>query len=269
MPPYAHRRTRQVTQPTAAFMEDYLTKATALFPPREYLCLPNLSSTQRFVAYKGRIVSTRFDASDLTDVERKRLLKAFLRCELTCKISYAQDLEQLLWDEDALYRYRGRKFRPSEHEAIKCVYRYMESLYGAMFAHCSDSWLPDIPTDSLSSRNTGLLYPDTLYFNANIYASDMGWQDYVGSISEMLAYFGFGLITALLRSATAGKHGRDYLKRWFMDLHKTRTRGYLLSYPSSQNPDHSLEGTKEEHYRDGPGMYRMLYDRISKSFPLY
>ncbi|RSL38834.1 hypothetical protein CEP51_016876, partial [Fusarium floridanum] len=60
------------------FIEDYLTKATAIFPPREYLCLPALSSSRTQLMFKDQEVSPRFDATELTDEERKRLLRAFL-----------------------------------------------------------------------------------------------------------------------------------------------------------------------------------------------
>ncbi|KAM5346300.1 hypothetical protein ACJ41O_009305 [Fusarium nematophilum] len=153
------------------FIEDYLTKATAIFPPREYLCLPDLSPTRSELMFKGRPVNTRFDAGDLTEPERKRLLRAFLRYECFCKMHYTGIKHGDSWDEKPLYRYGPKEFHESECEAIQCVFTYVESLYGAMFAQCSDSWLPDIPASSLCSDatgllRTGLLHPDNLYVNA-------------------------------------------------------------------------------------------------------
>lgn len=46
------------------FIEDYLTKDTAVFPPREYLCLP--SRTEHHLMLKGRAVCSRFNAANLT-----------------------------------------------------------------------------------------------------------------------------------------------------------------------------------------------------------
>lgn len=73
------------------FIEDYLTKATATYPPREYLCLPHLSSNQ--LVFKDQTVCLRFDAVVLTTQERRRILKAFLRYELICKLYHLQKNE--------------------------------------------------------------------------------------------------------------------------------------------------------------------------------
>lgn len=35
------------------FVEDYITKAAATFPPREYICLPQPSHNQSFLIFKG------------------------------------------------------------------------------------------------------------------------------------------------------------------------------------------------------------------------
>ncbi|KAL6416091.1 hypothetical protein AUP68_00303 [Ilyonectria robusta] len=183
------------------FIEDYLTKATAIFPPRQYLCLPDLSSTQGHLMFKNETVCPRFDAAHLTTQERRRLLRAFLRHELICKTSSPK------LDSGPLLRYGGKKFHHSELEAIGCVHEYLKSLYGAIVAQCGDFWLPDIPEGTLSARGTGLLYPDNLYVDAEVYASDMRSR-----VSSWCACSGFDLVTSLIRTATSGGHGRDRLK---------------------------------------------------------
>lgn len=192
------------------FIEDYLTKATAIFPPRQYLCLPNLSSTQGHLMFKNETVCPRFDAAHLTNQERRRLLRAFLRHELICKISFPTINIQSYLDLRPLLRYGGRTFHHSELEAIECVRTYLMSLYGAIFAQCGDFWLPDIPEGTLSAGGTGLLYPDNLYVDDGLYSFDMRSR-----VSSFRACFGLDLVTSLIRCATSGGHGRDRLKFWF------------------------------------------------------
>lgn len=64
------------------FIEDYLTKATATDPSREYSGLSPLSLHSRYLTYRGHLLCPRFSAADLTDAERQRLFRAFLRYEL-------------------------------------------------------------------------------------------------------------------------------------------------------------------------------------------
>lgn len=254
------------------FIEDYLTKATALFPPREYLCLPDLLSIKRNLVFKGRIVTTRFDAANLTDSERKRLLRAFLRFELICKICQYRNSHggnRRLWNCESLYKCRGQKFQASEREALGCVYGYLESLYGAMFAQYSDSWLPDIPVGSLSSHLTGLLYPDNIHVDASTYAFDIGLK--TRCISLELASFGFDLATACLRSATERS---DRLKRLFKYCDKINSCDFpfrRLYLGGGQYIERDPKHIKDiQHYQEeSPGMSRGLYRRISNSSPLH
>ncbi|RMJ08468.1 hypothetical protein CDV36_011917 [Fusarium kuroshium] len=246
------------------FIEDYLTKATAIFPPREYLCLPALSSSRTQLMFKDQEVSPRFDATELTDEERKRLLRAFLRYELICSMFNCRTSWDITWDRVRLYKYAGRKFRPSEREAIRCVHQYLTSLYAAMFAQCSDSWLPDTPVGSLSSHTTGLLYPDTLYIDTNAYASDMGLQGEEISLSNYMAGFGFDLATALIRHAIAGRHGRGHLEHWLRDLFRNGDNAFPPCIPPN---NYLYLGSENEDGNDvrcteDSGMYNLLHKQL-------
>ncbi|KPM35937.1 hypothetical protein AK830_g10645 [Neonectria ditissima] len=234
------------------FIEDYLTKATAVFPPREYLCLPDLSSTQGHLMFKNKMVSPRFNAVHLMNQERRRLFRAFLRHELICKVSHRRSHLEPRLDWGLLQKYKGQAFRHSEREAIECVHEYLVSLYGAMCAQCGDSWLPDIPHGTLSSHDTGLLYPDNLYVDADHYACDIG-----SCVSSSLACFGFDLATILIRSATSGQHGRDGLKSWFRDP-STDGCSELEWRAGSLFPDPIFSGTKDMLRQEGSGMFRSL-----------
>ncbi|KAM5354084.1 hypothetical protein ACJ41O_000734 [Fusarium nematophilum] len=99
------------------FMEDYITKATSVFPPR-------------------------VDA--LSGAERRRLLKAFLKYELLCKIyQMTQRVRPPTPHDDLFAAVFGN--RAWEREAIRCVNGYVRDLYEEVFARLADSWLPDVP----------------------------------------------------------------------------------------------------------------------------
>lgn len=258
------------------FVEDYLTKATAAFPPRDYLCIPELSSTRNQLTFLGRPITTRFDSSNLTDSERKRILRAFLRFELLCKVGYTREYPtEFDLDVEQLGKYGGRCFRPSDQEAIRCVQKYVESLYGAMFAHCRGSWLPEI-AESSPPVVPGLLYPDDVYVNAGLYARDMGLQDHCAEFLADLVKSGFDLVTVLLRSATGGRRKQDALQQWFSAVHKSVWNDDPLhvfeaaGLSLNAGPGRDGGGSPiDDQDLDGPGMYRMLYSRIADSFPLH
>lgn len=177
------------------FIEDYLTKATAIYPPRQLLCLPDLSLHGRQI-FRDQEISLRFDAADLNCSERKRLFRAFLRHEIMCKIQRRLGVHTSLSHAEI-----DRKMRPSEQEAIHCVHSYLKSLYGAIFAQCGYSWLPDIPSDSLPSRTTTrLLFPDCFYVDADLYASEV--IKYFGRYHQTscrFACYGLDLATMFIR----------------------------------------------------------------------
>ncbi|KAK6835938.1 hypothetical protein PG987_006433 [Apiospora arundinis] len=265
------------------FIEDYITKATAPYPPREYTCLPTLSQTQTWLTFQGQPVSPRFDASELTGPERTRLLKAFLRHHLISLVHQAQAWEYDQGYPEELYQYGSQKFQSFEQEALFCVRAYLKSLYGAIFAQCGDSWCPESPQDSTSPHPHGLLYPDNLYMNPNLYASDFSCQPAYRSITSKLAVFGFDLIWSLLRSTMAGRQGRDRAINWFNDTfprsdrtgnHRAPVRWYTNIdwrdwcdlYPGKYMASHT--NLNEENHEKNPGMYRILYPRVSNVFTL-
>ncbi|KZL69074.1 hypothetical protein CI238_03098 [Colletotrichum incanum] len=237
------------------FIEDYLTKATAVFPPREYLCLSSQIEPQ--LRFKGRAVSSRFNAANLTGLERKRLLRAFLRYQLNSLMD--DDIQQLY--KEALYQYSGQEFQQWDLQAILCVGEYLETLYGAMFAQCSDSWLPEVILGSTSSHPPGLLYPDSLCVDPMAYAYDMGCKR---RLASALSDYGFDLVTILLRSARAGQPGRDRLKKWFKDFRPRNDFRWRDSHYLKRGYD-SL-GAVKEGSQNGPGMYQILHSRIIPNY---
>ncbi|KAK1997179.1 hypothetical protein LX36DRAFT_83913 [Colletotrichum falcatum] len=243
------------------FIEDYLTKATAAFPPREYLCLH--SRTQ--LIFKCQRVSHKFNAANLTVSEKKRLLRAFMRYQLYSLVSQVKDKKAKKIMQKALC---SQELHPWDKEAILCVHTYLVSLYGAMAAQCSsDTWLPEHVSKSTVPRPPGLLYPDSLYFDADIYASSLTCS----CKTSGLASLGFDLATVFLRSATAGQPSWDHLGKWFKEAYRNTRRSAVLSiwgnhqplYLESLDQNHSDFGAKEEYFQRGPGMYQILHPRLT------
>lgn len=187
-------------------VEDYITKATASFPPREYLCLPHVQQplTEGHLMFRGVKVTPRFNSANLTSLERKRVIKAFLLYELFCKVSNAPHASSLV------RQYREVSY--VEYEALGCVHNYIRSLYGAMFAQCNDGWLPSTSTGA--PLGPGLLFPDTFYFDANSYSTNI---DMFGNIPryDMGASFsstGLDYLTIFLGYDLANPDEREALK---------------------------------------------------------
>ncbi|KAI1123315.1 hypothetical protein F5Y10DRAFT_286310 [Nemania abortiva] len=167
------------------FIEDYLTKATAVDPSREYFCLSPLSPDSQYLRYMGHPLCPRFSAAALTSPERQRLFRAFLRYELLCKMFCSDHLGDGSWylKLSSLWKYKGRAFQQVEAEAIKCVQSYVESLHKAILIQCES--------------------------HDEFFMSDL---------LSGFSCFGFDLATVLLQAATAGKQGRDHVQMWFHDV---------------------------------------------------
>ncbi|EXL45406.1 hypothetical protein FOCG_12798 [Fusarium oxysporum f. sp. radicis-lycopersici 26381] len=138
------------------FVEDYITKATATVPPGEYICLPQPSHNHSFLVFKGQKVTKRFDSIQLAEAERKRFLRAFLRVEL---LSLVQRAINLNYPNTSLIEKIIIKIKRRSTEAPRCAWAYVSTLYGAIFAHCANAWLPA----AHEPAETGLLFPDSLF----------------------------------------------------------------------------------------------------------
>ncbi|KAM0548191.1 hypothetical protein ACHAPJ_009989 [Fusarium lateritium] len=231
-------------------IEDYITKATASFPPREYLCLPQIQqpSTEGHLMFKGVKVTPRFNSANLTFLERKRFVKAFLVYELLCKTSNViHGPSNLPW----------RKVSNAEYEAVGCVHNYVCSLYGAIFAQCSDAWLPGTSTGA--SLETGLLFPDTFYFDANAFSSNLGLFRHTlrYDIAASFSTLGLRHLTNFLRYDMAKPDEREALKIQAQDVWGFKSPFY--SYQWGKN--FMLLLTSEREYENGSesSMYKQLH----------
>jgi hypothetical protein len=197
-------------------LEDYATKATSIYPPRDYLDLPDLVFNKG-AGFKGQQLSikkVRF--SFLSPAERYQFLRAFLRHELFCRVYHPKYWHSTeLNDPEDLWARYGNSESPSLND-LSSVHEYHESVYGALFAHCQDSWLPDVPDQSATqameeharandggyrvkptSRDYGLLFPDNMFFSAKRYLEDLNYHC-VGKQGD-LSFFGLNLLVQLIR----------------------------------------------------------------------
>ncbi|KAI1324358.1 hypothetical protein F5Y16DRAFT_402527 [Xylariaceae sp. FL0255] len=256
---------------TLTLIEDYITKATAACPSREYLCLPNQSGQMTF---KDKIVCPKLHASELHHTELYRLFKAFLRYDLICKFKsyngYGEHCQNLYQLTKALSR--------PEREALVCVQRYVESLYTAVLAQCSDFNLPaESPRGTLASGIPS--FGDDKYDRQDddTYTDDWersSWYHLELSLSaneltQWLAHFGLDMATTLIEGTTAGHYGRAVIRQWLQDL---STRGprygfdreiFYDSRMSSLTGRLSYVEDQEEHDSESPGLCQMLYWRIA------
>ncbi|KAI1120676.1 hypothetical protein F5Y10DRAFT_289449 [Nemania abortiva] len=244
------------------FVEDYLTKATAACPSREYLCLPHPGGQ---LTFKDRPVCTRLDVTQCNDTERRRFLRAFLRYELVCKFCHSSGIEPWRWHRCPLTKSLGR----SEKEAIACVETYFGSLYKAILAQCGSSDLPESPTATLASQEPDL----TDYYDLElIHIFNEGAYHFFSldadELCRWLPCFGFDLATALVAGATAGEHGRAIVGQWLINLAK---RGCSCGFNREDLYMHRVSYiigaigilVEYECYDECPGLYQMLHTRFA------
>ncbi|KAI1176217.1 hypothetical protein F4777DRAFT_547516 [Nemania sp. FL0916] len=259
------------------FVEDYLAKATAARPFREYLCLPNPAGQ---LVSKDYTVGTVVDVAQCNDTEFRRLLKAFLRFELICQF-YSCGFDY--WQNCCYHLTEG--LEQSEKEAIACVQIYFDSLYRAVITQCGDrSDLPECPTGILAE----------IKCDFDIMGMCEPWRlqtpDPVGKVSfngdelcRWLACFGYDLAIAVVAATTAGQRGRVIVRQWLQDLatrgaHYHRIRPIFFRRPTiyysgaHRRQDIFAEESgylRYESYHKGPGLYQMLYIRFAVGLDLY
>ncbi|EQK98749.1 hypothetical protein G6O67_000126 [Ophiocordyceps sinensis] len=136
-----------------AFIHDYLNKAVDSHLRQAYIQLPDWSHPCFLIGVinlppRPHHTPVLFDS--LSEAERRRVLKAFLRFEILSKVfclcSYSdspllgpvdkqrQPSRLPCWSWDLLDHYECRPSPPREIESIQCVWEYVRSLYGAISA---------------------------------------------------------------------------------------------------------------------------------------
>ncbi|KPM37488.1 hypothetical protein AK830_g9083 [Neonectria ditissima] len=140
------------------YIEDYLSKATSDFLDNAYRLLPAWSCHAQEFSWS----STIFQLDSLSKDELRRILQAFLRYELLCKVygpiggklnpsddcrdyksGKADEHEGYqfrpndpfrYWDWNILSKYEGKEPHTADLQLLPCVREYVLTLYGALIA---------------------------------------------------------------------------------------------------------------------------------------
>ncbi|CZR40733.1 uncharacterized protein FPRO_10321 [Fusarium proliferatum ET1] len=180
------------------FIQDYCSKATASYMPREYLCLQGVHSPSPTAQlyFRGRPIISSFNPDTLTTSELKRFFRAFLLYQLNCKVN--KSLGTSPNPNNPLNNLPKRAIHPSEDEAIRCVHTYVRSMYGACIAQRDDGFLPSSPDGS--AFEAALVFPDNFCFDPDLYTGDRGLRgNYHGDVTSHLAKLGLDQIAKLTR----------------------------------------------------------------------
>ncbi|RFN45628.1 hypothetical protein FIE12Z_10130 [Fusarium flagelliforme] len=196
------------------FIEDYLAKSLDSFPARAFMTVPTIGRVIPSMQFKGQDTDIKpASFGKMPAHTRRRLLRAFVRYELRCKLFDAQHrapLAQSDFYEDIL-RQLNETLTLTECEELHCVFQYYRSVYGAVLAQCGDDhWFSDRPLPKAtpterggdeaqpkltSTKDFGLLFPDNTYFDWAYYRSDTFLRDW-----EALPCLGLDLLSAILQS---------------------------------------------------------------------
>ncbi|KAI0117752.1 hypothetical protein GGR51DRAFT_266285 [Nemania sp. FL0031] len=247
------------------FIEDYLTKATAACPSREYLCLPHPSGQ---LTFKGRPVCTTIDITQCNSTEQRRLLKAFLKYEAISKFCSNRHNSFLVYQCYSLKTH----LRSLKRKAIFCVELYLSSLYRALLAQCGDSDLPENPpaihTDLVPrevSRHMSPALKDLSPAEELIFWTSRSLN--ADELCPWLGSLGFDLAMILVAGTTAEPRGMTIVGQWLKHVAKRGPRcGQHRSW-YSHRPGFSLligpsGGGEGVICLEGPGLYQMLYPRL-------
>ncbi|KAF4993920.1 hypothetical protein FDECE_13271 [Fusarium decemcellulare] len=263
----------------ALFIADYLTKATNIFPPGAFLTLPDIASGSPGLCFKNRPVNINMvSLESLTCAERHRFFRAFIRYELFCKTYHpcesrtvrSSPYHGLVRDSHTAHMNEASrdKLELFDYETLFCVHRYIRTVYGAIFAHCADTWPLEtqfLSTDDLVTAASGgkpeeerdLPFPDTVYFNASNYFLDMGYPYESKDLADALPPYGLDMLTHILMSL--GKKQEDWkaLKGWLCALPQT--------VKASRDPwicSANISSTPQFTNSAGPGLRRQLYPKV-------
>ena len=262
------------------FIEDYLAKALDPFPARACMTLPTIGRLVPSMRFKGQEADIKPVSIGVMPAHtRHRLLQAFIRYELRCKIydprvwsqlhmtPYAYMIEQ--WNE---------RLTLIDLEELHCVFEYVRGMYGAICAQCDDdTWFPERPVcevtttirrrndeqpDLPSAKDFGLLFPDNLYF-------DMGEYTFFGYLGmgklEILPCLGLDLLSPIIQTrrfdfATLSSIGRraQYLDRVF-SCTKWITKGRFNYDHRLYTSESRLDRWKQKmQYPDVPGSFTRM-----------
>ncbi|KAI0193886.1 hypothetical protein F4808DRAFT_464648 [Astrocystis sublimbata] len=219
-------------------IEDYLTKATAACPPREYLCLPN---QQGHLLFQDRVITrNRFDAAKRSQAERRRLFKAFLRYDLMSK--FLRWLEPEGWP-----RHLKHGLTNQEKRDMSCVRAYLQSLYKATIIQCGNPEYADTATKLVTSDfgdkdRYAHIDPtaEVSYGTWNIRKQSIfrSWYEKNTEVlTNCLACYGFNLATTVIKATTDGRDQRAIINAWLREVARLDGDCYDCMIEQSRNMD--------------------------------
>ncbi|KAI0506308.1 hypothetical protein F5B22DRAFT_660392 [Xylaria bambusicola] len=223
------------------FVRDYLTKATAACPAREYWCLPHQGGQLTFKDRAYEVIS-------------KFCYFAGVKLWLWCHRYYS--VQELL---------TGR-LRQWEKEAIVCVEEYLQSLYRAVLIQCGNSQLPETSAARHISHAPdarewegyeliALEYIESEYYGRHKLNRTLTLNLY--ELCQWLACFGLDLATIVVQGATGGQHARAIVGEWLKDLAKRGPQcGFFRSLDYAQTVSSVLRSgiTFRDHMQDWSGV---------------
>ncbi|RGP69222.1 hypothetical protein FLONG3_7858 [Fusarium longipes] len=254
------RRIHRLLSRIVTFIEDYISKATSEYPPRAYLGLPNLKTGN--ISFKGTLLETKIlHFTVLTRSERYRLLHAFVRYELLCNIHNGRDDMYHVSEGLCAFSAFGTPGAP-DPKTLLSVHEYYKAMYGAVFAHCGDAWLPDLPsslpavtareqTSDCTTLYRPLQYPDNLFFDAEEYHSDM---EVLGSrVAAELAGCGLDLLTRVLHRLERDPRSSVSIMLWLYEIRSETEYKFRpwMHYLYDQDEDSAYRELRNGCYEDG------------------
>ncbi|KAF5572467.1 hypothetical protein FPANT_13049 [Fusarium pseudoanthophilum] len=207
-------------------IEDYVSKATSAYLPRAYLGIPDILNGSGSY-FKGQRLDTEVVGfMSLTRTERHRFLSAFAKHELFCKIYHPLEGLPPPGEWSAMKEQLLAMSKDFDLSMINSVDEYYQGVYGALFAHCQESWLPDIPenfktgqsseTNIPKSSRHALLFPDNTHFSAEVYEEDM--EIYGRYLASKLPRFGLDFLSQILLFMKEVAGRGLILKAWLKTL---------------------------------------------------
>ncbi|UZP45209.1 hypothetical protein NXS19_013021 [Fusarium pseudograminearum] len=110
-----------------------------------------------------------------------------------------------------------KELDPWVHEAVLCVYGYVEASYGAIFAQLGKKYgaTSFVATTAMVKQ---LLFPDNLYFSAHAHFDDIYLPRDCPCVSWWLSCHGMDLLAHVLIQTRQTSQNPDYLRSWLYSI---------------------------------------------------
>ncbi|KAJ4138455.1 hypothetical protein NW768_002289 [Fusarium equiseti] len=244
-----------------SFIVDFVSKAASPYLPKAYLGIPN--SLGRGSYFKGKdLGNTRIEFSNLTSSEKYRFLRAFLRYELICRICHPE--AWTMFEKQGIYAKVMSDIGDNgamDPAMLNTVHEYYQGLYGAIFAHCRDAWVPGQPRKDMSSFDYDLLFPDTIFLDAKAYLRDLGIYD--TGIVRMLPCFGIDHLTVIIHGLNRGGDHAHHIRHSFHLLSTTRPCAYYPWIDDQHAGENYIRYPAYNRLLQGQTVYLNRADRLS------